>query len=144
MPDADHLRRLALAAMRGAEDAHGALVANALQASPEFRADPAIIRILDDPAELAVLDQPPALAAELKLVARVVDRPRAVGFHHDAALDAGDHFIERRVARLEIEVGHAIDRRTVPAVGAGVRRSRKARALLRRRAAERSLEDAVA
>src|SRR5437870_3518499 len=102
MTDANDLRRLALSAMRRTEHLHGVGIADARQAAPEARADAAVIRVLDDRAEPAVLDQAPALASELELVARIVDRPRAVRFHHHAAADAGDHVVHRRIAGLEV------------------------------------------
>src|SRR5690348_2194127 len=130
MADADRLPGLALAAVRGAEHTDGVGVAHSCKAAPELRTDPAVIRILHHGAELAVLDQSRAFAAELELVARIVDRPRRVRLHHDAALDARNELVERRVAGLEIEVRHAVDRRAVPAVGARVRDARQPRPLL--------------
>src|SRR5947209_4047619 len=118
MADADRLRRLALAAMRCAEHLHRVGVADAREAAPEARADAAVVGILDDLAEPAVLDPEAALAPELELVARIVDRPRAVGFHQHAALDARDHFVDRRIAGFDVEIRHPIDRRPVPAIGA--------------------------
>ncbi len=141
--DADRLRRLALAAMRCPQHLHRAGIADPREAPPEVRADAAVIGILDHRAERSFFDQAAALAAELELVARVVDRPRAIGLHQHAVLDARDHLGERRVAGLEVQVRHPVDRRPVPAVGARVRRPGQPRARLRNRAAERSLQDAV-
>src|SRR6185436_6600075 len=45
--------------------------------------------------------------------------------------------------RLDVEVRDPVDRRTAPVVGAHVRRARQTRAELRRRAAQRPLEDSV-
>src|SRR5687767_4757188 len=78
VPDADHLRGLALAAIGRAEHLPRRRVANEVEAAPERGRDAAVVRILHDGAELAVLDQPAALATELELVARVIDRPAAV------------------------------------------------------------------
>ncbi len=132
------------AAMRRAQHLQRVGVADALQAAPEIGRDAAIVGVLDHRAELAVLDHLPALASELELVARIVDGPRAVGLHQHAALDAGDHLVQRRIARLEVQVGHAVDRRTVPAVGARIGHACHSRARLRNGAAQRPLEDSGA
>ena len=42
--------------------------------------------------------------------------------------DARDEIVERGVAGLQIEIRHSIDRRAIPAVGAGVRDTRELRA----------------
>src|SRR3954447_25677907 len=117
MADADRLPRLALAAVRRAEHANRIGVADPRKAALELRADAAVVRILHDGTELAVVDQSRAFAAELELVAGIVDRPRRVRLHHDAVLDARDELVERRIARVKIEIRHAVDRRAVPAVG---------------------------
>src|SRR6476661_8966008 len=98
--DANRLRRLALAAERRAEHAYGVRVADAREAAPELGADAAIVRILDDVPKLAVLDDRAPLAAELELVARIVDRPRRVGLQQHAVLDPFDERVERRRAGL--------------------------------------------
>src|SRR5690606_29267686 len=54
--------------------------------------------------------------AELEFVARIVDRPGAVREHEHALLDARHHGVERRRTWLYVEVGHAIDRWTAPAI----------------------------
>src|SRR5450631_2594580 len=95
--DADLLRWLALAAIRRSENFQCQFVADALQAAPEVSRDAAIIGVLDHGRELAAFDQLAPFAAELEFVARIVDRPRAVGPHEHAMLDAGDHLIERCV-----------------------------------------------
>jgi hypothetical protein len=143
VPDADRLRRLALAAVRRAEHAHRSGVADPCEAAPELRADAAVVRILDDVPELAALDDAPALAAELEFVARVVDRPGRVGFHQHAMLDGADELVERALARFEIEIRHPVDRRSVPPIGARIGDSRQSCARLGNGAAERPLEDAV-
>src|SRR5450432_3224320 len=83
VPGAHHLLGLALAAigrtpqgpMRGSGD-RGARV-------PEFRADAAVARVFQQAHALAVADLPGDLAAELEVVALVVNRPALVGFHVD-------------------------------------------------------------
>src|SRR3984893_61744 len=144
MSDADQLRRLALAAVGRAENLQRRFIADPFEAAPEVRRDAAIVVILDHGGELTALDQLSPFTTKLELVARIVDRPRAVGAHEYAMFDPGDHFLERRVTRLDIQVGHAIDRRPVPAVGAGVRHPGDTGTGLRNRTAKGALEDAVA
>src|SRR5258708_37593573 len=103
MAGANGLRRLALAGMRRAEHLQRVGVADARETAPEVRADAAVVRILDDFTEGAILNPAPALAAELELVARIVDRPRAVGLHQHAVLDALDHIFQRSDAGLDVE-----------------------------------------
>ena len=103
----------------------------------------AVVRVLHHALELAVLDQLAPFAAELELVARIVDGPRAVGAHQHAVLDAADQLLQRLIARLDVEVGHAVDRRAVPAAGAAVGDAVQAGAELRERAAQRPQQQAV-
>src|SRR5262245_1690421 len=118
MADTNHLVGFALATPRGPEHLHRLPIADARQAAPEGRGDAAVVGVLDHLAQLAVLDAPTPFASELKLVARVVDRPRTVRFDVHAALDPADEVVECALARLDVEVRHAIDRRPVPAAGA--------------------------
>ncbi len=62
-------------------------VADAAQVAPERARDRPVARVADRADDLAVLDQLPVLAAELELVAAVVDRPRRVGLQVHAVLD---------------------------------------------------------
>ena len=55
-----------------------------------------------------------------------------------------DQVGERRVARLEVEIGHAVDRRAVPVVGPRVGDAGQSGSRLRDRAAQRPLQDSVA
>ena len=57
-------------------------------------------------------------------------------------LDAADHRGQRALAGLDVEVGHPIDRRSVPVARARGGDAGDAGARLGRRPAERSLEDA--
>src|ERR1700676_4491586 len=103
VPDADQLRRLTLAAVWRAENFQRRFIADPFETAPEVRRDAAIIGILDHGGELAAFYQLAPFTTELEFVARIVDRPRAVGAHQHAMFDAGDHFLERRVARLYVE-----------------------------------------
>src|SRR4029077_16501181 len=87
VPAMDHLVRLALAAGLRAVHLEGARIANRAQAAPERRRYPTIVRILHHARAPALFDQLAPLAAELELVARIVDRPGDVGAHQDPALD---------------------------------------------------------
>ena len=93
------LQRLALAAVRHAP--HGPLLGTAdrVERRPERGADARVRGVLEHAAQHAVRDLPADLAAELEVEPAVVDRPRAVGLHVDALVGAGDHLLQRRVAR---------------------------------------------
>jgi hypothetical protein len=100
------LQRLALAAVGHAP--HGPLVGtpHRVERRPKCRSDAGVRGVLQHAAQPAVLDLPADLAAELEVEALVIDRPRAVGLHVDAVVGAGDHLVERRLARPEADVGH--------------------------------------
>ena len=51
------------------------------------------------PRDLAGLDLPERLAAELEVVALLVDRPAAAALDQDAVLDAADQVVERELRR---------------------------------------------
>src|SRR6185436_8619560 len=74
--DVDCLVRLALAAGRRAEHLERVAVPDYAQAAPEIRRHAAVVRVLPHAGDAPVLDHLAPLAAELELVARVVDRPR--------------------------------------------------------------------
>jgi alpha-D-ribose 1-methylphosphonate 5-triphosphate synthase subunit PhnG len=85
---------------------------------PELGGDAAIRWILQHANALAVLDLPGDLAAELEVVALVVDGPTAIGLHVNGVAHAGKHFVERLLARLQADVGHADQRDARPTGGA--------------------------
>src|SRR5690606_1872390 len=87
--------------------------------APEGRGDAAVVGIAHDLAELSAADQATVLAAELELVAGVVDAPRTAGPHEDAPLDRTDQVLERGITRLDVEVAHPVDRCPVPPARAG-------------------------
>src|SRR6266849_3104388 len=118
----DHLVRLALAAILRAMHLEGARIADGAQTAPERRRYATVVWILYHADSLSFLDELAPFAAELELVARIVYRPRHVGAHQHAAAHGPEHRGERARARLDVDVRHAIDRRPVPATGAGVRR----------------------
>src|SRR5262245_15648101 len=143
MADADDLVGLALAAPGSAEHLQRVAVADRREAAPEGRRDPTVVGVLHHIAELAVLDPTAPFAAELELVARIVDRPGTIRLHVHPALDGADQLGERAVAGFEIQVGHAVDRRPVPTGGAGVGDTGNTGARLRRARSERALQDAA-
>ena len=89
-----HLLRLALAAVRRSPQRPFIAGANRVHRIPELGGDSGVGWILQHARPLAVLDLPSNLAAELEVVALVVDRPGAVGLHEDAMIG-----VERSVAR---------------------------------------------
>ncbi len=144
MADTDHLVRLALAAVGRAEHLEGAGVAHRAEVAPELRGDAPVVGVLHHALEFAVLDQLAPFAAELELVACVVDRPGAVVGHQHPALDTGHQLREALVAGLQVEIGHAVDGRAVPTAGAAVGDALQAAAVLRQGAAERTQQAAFA
>src|ERR1039457_4259130 len=80
-------------------------------------------RLVGDPRNhpllLAVLDLPKSIAAELKIVALLVDREAAIAIDQDAVVHAGDQVVDTRprLARLQPNVGHALERNAGPVVG---------------------------
>src|SRR5271166_3432766 len=75
VPGAHHLLWLALTAIRSPPQCPLLARANRIQRIPEFRGDARIRRILHHARALAILDLPSDLAAKLKVVALVVNRP---------------------------------------------------------------------
>src|SRR5689334_6734396 len=78
MSAANGLVRLALAAQLRAVHLESRLIPHGTQAAPERGGDPTIVGVLHHAGAPAVLDALAPLAAELKFVPRVVDRPRDV------------------------------------------------------------------
>ena len=144
MAHADHLIGLTLAAVWGAHDLDGIVIPDHLKIAPEGGRDATVIGVFDHGRELAVLDQLTPLTAKLEFIARVVDGPRAVGLHIDTTFYRGKHLCQTGVARLQVEIGHAIDGGAVPATGAGVGDSWEVGTDLRGEPAEGPLQDTMA
>ena len=70
-----HLIRFALAAIRRAEHLEGAFIADCAEAVPKVPRNAAVVRVADGFCQFAVFNQLGILAAELKFIAVVVDRP---------------------------------------------------------------------
>ena len=143
MTDCDCL--IGLPFSTGGDAHHGAIrcIADRFQITPERGGNAAIIRIFHDRFTFAVFDQPADFAAELKLVAAVVDRPGTVGIHQYAALDGSDHLLQRDLVGLQIDVRHAIDGRPVPAAASAVCDAVQTGASLRRHTTQWSLQDTI-
>ena len=75
MPYPYHLIRLALAAIRRTEHLEGTFVADCAEAVPKVPRNAAVVRVADGFCQFAVFDQLAVLAAELKFIAIVVNRP---------------------------------------------------------------------
>src|ERR1041385_7767104 len=116
MAGANRLHRLALAAIGRAPKRPLIARADRVYRIPELGGDPRVRRVLQHAAELAALDLPPDLAAELEVVALVVDRPGAVGLHVDPIVGAADELLERErlLAREDRDVRHADDGQAAP------------------------------
>src|SRR5579875_519093 len=117
MACAHYLLRLPLAAIGHSPKRPMLRPGNGRAGVPKFRRNAAVAGVLQHSHPLAIADLPADLAAELKMVALIVNRPAPVGFHINRML-AIEHFIERLFSRLEAHVGHADEREARPAVGA--------------------------
>src|SRR5690554_1290966 len=117
--DGRDLRRLALAVEERAAQAVVVLVADRAAGVPELRRADLVGHVLDHAGDLAVLDLVEQLAAELRVVALLVDRERAVADDVDAVLDVPDHVLDRKLlpARRHRHVGHALELHGRPGVG---------------------------
>src|SRR5438105_14745084 len=144
MSNVDPLVRLALAACRSAQQDNSVRIAQPFQAAPESRRHTAVIWVLHHRSKPAVPDQTAALATELEFVAAVVDRPRIICLHKNAAVDLRDELLEGGRTGLDIEIGHAIDRRAIPVAGARIGHTGYVGARLAKTAAECPLQHAVA
>src|ERR1022692_1971644 len=115
---------------------------------PELRRDAAVTRILQHADAFAVANLPADLAAELEVVALVVDGPSPVGLHVDGVADAAEHFVERLLAGPQAYVRHADERHARPAIRAhgavGARLAHRRRGLARSHVAgEQAIADDV-
>src|SRR5580704_16059729 len=117
MPRSHDLLGLAFAAMRGAP--HYPLVpgTDCVHGVPKFRRDSRVGGVFQHSDALAVLDLPSQFAAELKVVALVIDRPRLVGFHVNAVNGIGNELLasQRLLTGKNTDVGHPNDWQPVPA-----------------------------
>src|SRR5690606_14777233 len=114
-----NLRGLALAVEERATQAIVGFVADRAAGVPELRRADLVSHVLDHAGDLAVLDLVEQLAAELGVVALLVDRERAVADDVDAVLDVLDHVFDGQLltAGGHRDVGHALELHRRPGVG---------------------------
>src|SRR5579863_49066 len=109
------LHRLTFAAVRRAPERPIIARADGVATIPEFSGDAAVARILDHAALFAAFDLPAYFGGKLKMVAAVVDGPRAVRFHQDGVVGIGDQVVVFPRAGIDADVGHANHGQAVPA-----------------------------
>src|SRR5579871_4197415 len=137
-PDSDVVEPRGAGAMAGAHDLFGlalAAIGNTPEGPvfgagdggariPELGVDAAVAWVLQHTGALSIANFPADFAAELEVVALVVDGPAPVGLHVDGVIGVED-FIEGLAAGFEADVGHADERKAGPpirahaAIGAG-------------------------
>src|SRR4051812_36241648 len=108
--DAVGLCRLAFGVAAGAEHLPRLLAADQIQVGPEVSGDRVVGDVGHHPRDLAVLDPPKAVAAELAVVALLVDRVAAAAVDQHAVPGVGDHLRDVGRSRgpgFEADVGHA-------------------------------------
>ena len=116
MSGADDLLGLAFAAVGCAPERPLVAGTDGVHRVPEFCRDAGVRRVLQHAGTLAVLDLPTDLAAELKVVALVIDRPTFVRLHVNSVAGIGDELVERErlFARKNADVGHTNHRQSIP------------------------------
>src|ERR1017187_841503 len=114
---AHHLLGLAFAAIGNAPQRPVFAAGDGRAGVPKLGGDAAVAGVLQHADALAVTHLPGDFAAELEMVALVVDGPTAIGLHVDGGAGA-HHFVERLRAGEQAHVGHADERQPGPAVGA--------------------------
>src|ERR1035441_5376698 len=114
---AHHLLGLAFAAIGNAPQRPVWGAGDGRAGVPELGRNPAIAGVLQHAEALAVAHLPGDFAAELEVVALIVDGPTAIGLHVDGVVGA-HHFVERLRPGQQAHVGHADERQPRPAVGA--------------------------
>src|SRR5260370_29845045 len=117
---AHHLLRRSFATVGRAQESPLVTRTDRVERIPKFRRDPRVRWILQHADTLAVLDLPTHLAAELKIVASIINRPRAVGLHQNAMVSRSHHLLKSEwlFSGHQADVGHAKHRQPVPSIGA--------------------------
>src|SRR5690242_3443878 len=80
-------------------------IGNPVAAVPEFRGDPMIDHVPQHVSPSAVFNQPERIAAELEIVAALIDAIGPMAFDIDAALHVFDQLIARCLTRFEPDIG---------------------------------------
>src|ERR1019366_5257102 len=114
---AHHLLGLALAAVRHAPQRPVLRPCDSRAGIPELGRYTAVAGVLEHADALAAAHLPADFAAELEVVALVVNGPATVGFHVDGVVHI-EHFFERLLAGEQADIGHADERQALPAIGA--------------------------
>ena len=117
MAGAHHLLGLPLAAVRHAPQRPVLRPGDGRAGIPEFGRYPAVAGVFEHAYALAAAHLPADFAAELEVVALVVDGPAPVGLHVDGVVRS-EHLFERLFAREQADIGHADERQPFPAIGA--------------------------
>src|ERR1700733_11468026 len=119
MADCVNLFRFALAIAGRAELLPVTGSRNAVAGVPEVGGSRLVSGAGKHAALLAAFDLPERIAAELKIVALLVDRETAVTFDEKAIVDAGDQVVgsDGRRTRREPHVRHALERNAGPGIG---------------------------
>src|SRR3989441_5827680 len=115
--DAVGLRRLPLRVAPGADHLPRLLTANGVQVPPEIGGDRVVGDVGHHARDPAVLDLPEAIAAELAVVALLIDRVAAAAVDEHAVFRVLDDLIAVRRPfrpRLEPHVRHAQERVVAP------------------------------
>src|SRR5579871_911331 len=113
------LLRLALAVKEAAKLLPISRPRNAIAGFPEVGG----LRLIGHPRKqarlLSAFDLPEEVAAELEIVALLVDGKAPVAVDQNAVVDTGDQGVERDVARsrLQPHIGHALEGHAAPRIG---------------------------
>jgi hypothetical protein len=75
--------------------------ANRVATVPEFRGDAAVAGIFQHARFLAALDFPADFGGKLKMVAAVVDGPRAIRLHQNGVVRVGDQIVDSATCPAE-------------------------------------------
>ena len=89
-------------------------LAHSFEAVPKFDCCASVIWILKSFGDLSILNFFSVLTAKLKFIAVIINRPRFISHHKYATLNLANNVLEGLSARLQIDIGHTIDRSTIP------------------------------
>src|SRR5262245_2675496 len=108
MTDDTHLTRLPLAVVEGAMQFIGRSAPNAIAGAPEIRRARLIRDVAQHAADFPLVDFAKRLAAELEVVALLIDRPAPVAVDENSLFNAGNELVERYIlrSRLQRDVRH--------------------------------------
>src|SRR3954453_7997361 len=120
MARAHYLLRLPLATIRGSPQCPFITRANRIHGIPKLSRDARIRRVFHHAHAFAILDLPANLAAELKVIALVVNRPRPIRLHQNSVIGSRNKLLEREwfICRQDAYICHADHGQPIPALGA--------------------------